>query len=78
MKKENLQVSFSLQGIKTEQFALLEDNYNAKKEIHFATELQIKIDQTNKKIGMFLGFEFVHGKKVFIKIVVSCHFQNLR
>lgn len=75
MKKDNTQVDFVLQGIKTEQFAIFEENYVPKKEIGLGTELQFKLDQKNKQIGVFLGFEFLQGKKVFLKIQVSCHFK---
>lgn len=75
MKKDNTQVGFALQGIKTEQFAIFEENYAPKKETGLGTELQFKLDQKNKQIGVFLGFEFMQGKKVFLKIVVSCHFK---
>ncbi len=75
MKKENIKVGFTLQGIKTEQFAIFEENYFPKKEVGLGTELQFKLDQTNNQIGVFLGFEFMQTKKVFIKILVSCHFK---
>lgn len=75
MKKENTQVGFALKGIKTEQFAIFEENYIPKKETGLGTELQFKLDQTNKQVAVFLGFEFVQGKKVFLKIQVSCHFK---
>lgn len=74
MKKDNTQVGFALQGIRTEQFAVFEENYAPKKETGLGTELQFKLDQKNKQIGVFLGFEFIQGKKVFLKIQVSCHF----
>lgn len=75
MKKDNAQVGFALQGIKTEQFAIFEENYTPKKETSLSTELQFKINEKNKQIGVFLGFEFIQGKKVFLKIEVSCHFK---
>lgn len=75
MKKENTQVGFALQGIKTEQFAIFEENYVPKKEIGLGTELQFKLDKTNKQIAVFLGFEFFQSKKVVLKIQVSCHFK---
>lgn len=75
MKIDNSQIGFAIQGIKTEQFALLEANYNLKKEPDLVTELQFKLDQTNKQIGVYIGFEFIQTKKVFMKIVVSCHFK---
>lgn len=75
MKKNNTQVEFALQGIKTEQFAIFEESYASKKETGLSTELQFKLDQKNKQIGVFLGFEFIQGKKIFLKIQVSCHFK---
>ncbi len=74
MKKTD-EIGFILQGIKTEQFAVLAENYNQKKEMGLGTEVQFKLDQTNKHIGVFIGFEFIQNKKVFIKILVSCHFK---
>lgn len=75
MKKDNTQIGFTGRGIKTEQFAIFEENYTPKKETALGTELQFKLDQKNKQIGVFLGFEFIQGKKVFLKIQVSCHFR---
>ena len=57
MKKENTKVGFTLKGIKTEQFAIFEENYVPKKETGLGSELQFKLDQTNKLIAVFLGFE---------------------
>lgn len=75
MKNENTQVDFALKGIKTEQFAIIEENYVPKKETVLGSELQFKLNQTNKQIAVFLGFEFLQGKKMFLKIEVSCHFK---
>lgn len=67
MEKNNTQVRFALHGIKTEQFAIFEENYTPKKETGLGTEIQFKIDQINKQIGVFIGFEFIQMKKVFFK-----------
>jgi hypothetical protein len=75
MEKENKQVGFAITGIRTEQFAIFEENYLPKKESSLGTELQFKLDQTHKHIAVFLGFEFLQGKKIFLKIQVSCHFK---
>lgn len=75
MKKDNPKLGFTLQGIKTEQFSIFEELYSPKKEIGLSTELQLKIDSKDQQIGVFLGFEFVQAKNVFIKIQVSCHFK---
>lgn len=75
MKKENIPIAFILQGIKIEQFAILEGNFAPKKESGLSTELEFKSDQKNKQIAVFIGFEFIQGKKVFLKIQVSCYFK---
>lgn len=75
MNNENTKVGFILQGIKCEQFAVLEENFSPKKETQLGTQLELKLDQTNKQIGVFFGLEFVQSKKTILKIVVSCHFK---
>lgn len=75
MKNDSSQVGFALQGIKTEQFALFEDNYSPQKEVGLGTALQFKLDQTNKQIGSYLAFEFIQAKKIILKLAISCHFK---
>lgn len=77
MSNENTKVGFNLQGLKCEQFAVLEENFTAKKEIQLGTQLELKLDQTNRQIGVFFRLEFIQTKKTFLKIVVSCHFKIL-
>ena len=72
---EKLKVGFGLQAIKTEQFAILDDNFSNKKSVELGSQLQFKFDQKNNLIGVEVGFEYVQSKKVLLKIVVSCHFK---
>lgn len=74
MKMES--IGFALFTIKTEQFAILEENYSPKKkEIDFFTDLEVKISEESKQIIIYAGFTFKQAKKSFIKIQVSCHFE---
>lgn len=74
--KTNSPISFSLDGIKTEQFAILEENYSDKKKsVDFGTGIQFMIDSENKFIGSVVRISFEQGKKSFLKIDVSCHFK---
>ncbi|MGL4596114.1 MAG: hypothetical protein ACRCYO_01220 [Bacteroidia bacterium] len=75
MKNSKKAIDFALVGIRTEQFAILEANYNAKKETAIGTKLEVKIDDENKHIGIFSEVVFLQGKKTFLKICVSCHFE---
>ncbi|WP_017258504.1 hypothetical protein [Pedobacter arcticus] len=75
MKKEVKKIDFKLQQIKTEQFAILEDNYNPKNETSLATSVSFRLDQETMQVGVFADFTFSQAKKIFIKIEVSCHFE---
>lgn len=75
MKEENKNIDFSLNGIKTEQFAIIEDNYIPNSTTELGSEFQFKINQKNKQIGTFVEFEFRQKKKTFLKIQISCHFS---
>mgnify|MGYP007060748098 CR=1 FL=1 len=74
-KKNDAQINFALTAIKTEQFAIFEENFEQKNESGFSTELQFKLNHINKQIGVFLGFEFFQNEKIFLKIQVSCNFK---
>ena len=68
-------IGFALAAIKTEQFALFEENFSSKKEANITTSLEFKINTDQKLIGVFVTFTFEQAKKTFIKIQVSCHFK---
>ena len=74
--KANNAITFNLDGIKTEQFAILEENYSDKKKsVDFGTGIQFMIDSENKFVGSVVRISFDQGKKSFLKIDVSCHFK---
>lgn len=74
--KANNAITFNLDGIKTEQFAILEENYSDKKKsVDFGTGIQFMIDSESKFIGSVVRIGFDQGKKSFLKIDVSCHFK---
>jgi hypothetical protein len=75
MKQDSKKIGFSIQGIQTEQFALFEENYNSKASVGLGTQVQYKIDPVHKQMGVFMTFQFMQQKNIFIKVVVSCHFQ---
>ncbi|MBK7636260.1 MAG: hypothetical protein IPJ13_19820 [Saprospiraceae bacterium] len=60
---EQKQIGFVLQGIKTEQFAILNENFNHKKPVELGSQLQFKFDQNQKLIGVEVGFEYIQSKK---------------
>ncbi len=73
MEKEP-EIGFTLQGIKLEQFAMFEENYEQKENIELNVKIEVKVNQIDKRIGIFLAVTYLHKQKVLVKIVVSCHF----
>ena len=68
-------IRFDLIGIKTEQFAVFEENYDhncSKTDIHVS--FRIKINQSKRQIAVWMEFGFFHFEKLIMKLVVSCHF----
>ncbi len=68
-------IGFALAAIKTEQFAIFPENFSPKKDANVTTSLEFKINEVDKRIGVFATFIFDNSKKTFIKIQVSCHFS---
>ncbi len=59
------EIGFTLQGLKTEQFAMFEENFSKKKESNIATSITFKSNQEQKQIGVFTTFTFEQTKKAF-------------
>lgn len=67
-------IGFKLLGLKTEQFALFEENFSTNKKSELATNLEFKVNIEKCQVGVFSTFTFEQSKKPFIKLQVSCHF----
>ena len=72
---ENKNIGFLLIGLKTEQFAIFEDNYSPKKETKINTGLEFKLSSEVRRVGVFTEFTFSQGKNAFVKLQTSCHFN---
>lgn len=75
MEASTPQFRFSFQGIKVEQFAVFEENYNAKKDIEISLEVEFKVNLEGEQIGVFLTIEYNQGKHKILIITASCHFK---
>lgn len=69
------EIGFALRGIKTEQFAVLEEHFSPKKEVELSTNFHFKLNAEEHQVGVYTTFQYEQGKKVFIKLEVSCHFE---
>jgi hypothetical protein len=67
-------IGFILTGIKTEQYAVIEENFTEKAKTSLATGVRFQLAKDDKRIIAYLLFSFEQKKKPFIKIELSCHF----
>lgn len=72
---KNKEIGFNFLGVKTEQFALLEENFNKKNEVSLGSDLEFKLNCEKKQLGIFATFRFEQAKTAFLKLQISCHFQ---
>lgn len=68
-------IGFKIVGIRTEQFATIEDNFVEKKKSEVITDLEFKVNKDSHQIGVFTTFTFITAKKPFIILQISCHFM---
>lgn len=71
---KNLNIGFSLFEIKTDQFALFEENYSNKGTINLGTDLTFGLNKENKVFSVTSKFTFEVKKKPFMSIQVTCFF----
>lgn len=69
------QIGFKIVGIRTEQFATIEENFVEKKKSEIITDLEFKANKETHQVGVFTTFTFKINKKAFIILQISCHFM---
>ena len=75
MKTDKLPIQFKINGIKTEEFAIIEEAYNEKiKKINYSLETGFGVP-TNETIVCSIGFKFFQRDIPFLKVRASCSFN---
>ncbi|WP_321298936.1 hypothetical protein [Marinifilum fragile] len=75
MDKTSPKIGFALNKVTTEQFAIIEDNYNEEGDINLETKIGFGSDVDNKMIAVFTAFTFKCNEKAFLIIEAGCHFN---
>jgi hypothetical protein len=75
MASKNKGVGFALQGIKTEQFAILPENFSDTEKQSITTGLSFSINIEKRIVAVISSVEFHNEDKVFVKLVLSAHFN---
>jgi hypothetical protein len=71
--KQNFQ--FNITNVKTEQFALFEENHLDKGKINLETSLSYGLNSEERAFLVSLKFTFQMKKKPFMTIQVNCNFE---
>lgn len=66
---------YRISQIKTDQFAVFEENFNPKSVVNLNTNLTYGPISGNNIFGVTAKFNFENKSKVFITIQVSCFFE---
>lgn len=77
MKENNLPILFALDGIHTEEFAIIEEAYNRELENKITYSLNTELGVFHKKdrsIICAISFKYSQGESPFLKIKVACRF----
>lgn len=75
MEGNKKNIEFSIKGIKTEQFALFEENHLDKGKINLETNLSYGLNTEERDFITSIKFTFEMKKKPFITIQVNCNFE---
>lgn len=75
MERNKKDIEFSIKGIKTEQFALFEENHFDKGKINLETNLSYGLNAGERDFITSIKFTFEMKNKPFITIQVNCNFK---
>lgn len=75
MEDNKQYIQFNIAEIKTEQFALFEENYSENAKINLETNLSYGINKEERFFLISIKFTFLIKKKPFITIQVNCSFE---
>ena len=75
MAENNININFSLLKIKTEQFAIFEENYIENETVNLNTNLTFGLNSEDKVFLVTPKYTFEIKKKPFMTIQMSCFFK---
>lgn len=78
LKMENKQpIGFQLVGIRTEQFAIVEPDFDTNTTLEIKSNFEIGKDDNNKILSVLFLSKFIFQDKTIIMLECSCHFKIL-
>ena len=74
IKQENKAIGFAFRGIKTEQFAIVENDFDNKTPVGGGLQVKFGVNVQECTVAQFSRFTFEQDGKPIMIIEVSCHF----
>lgn len=68
-------IGFQLIGVRTEQFAIVDPDFDTNTQLAIAANFEIGKDDNNKIISLLFISKFKHQDKPIIILECSCHFK---
>lgn len=75
MANNNVNINFSLLKIKTEQFAIFEENFDKNELVNLNTNLSLGLNSEDKVFLVTPKHTFENNGKPFMTIQISCFFK---
>jgi hypothetical protein len=75
MGKGSKQIGFALSNISTEQFAIINEEYDSSEKIQLNTNIRFGADDKIHIISCFVEILFESARRQLLKIEVGCHFH---
>lgn len=75
MEKKKFEIGFKLVQIKTDQFALFEENFIEGEKVNLTTSINFGLDSETRVLVVVPKFTFEINEKPFITIQIRCYFE---
>jgi hypothetical protein len=75
MDKNNTPIGFSIQGIETEQFAMIEESFVEKSDIELQTEINFSIDDEKRLVRVWFKVNLLSAKQPFVILELATFFN---
>lgn len=73
--ESKLPIGFTLDGIKTEQFAVIESAFKQECTVDISASVTFSIDREHKRVRVIFGVQFLCQESPFVLIEVGCYFS---
>jgi len=74
MKKGTQNIAFALSRISTEQFAIIDEEFESQEDIQLETNIKYGVDEQDRIVSCFVKITFASDNGPFLMVEGGCHF----